>query len=141
MLKSRVNAIEDRIPDSVIMGNQLFEAVIAKNKTLVQVMVENGADVNLVDSRGMTPLMHSAKIHDPWISRFLVNNGADSSIKDLYGRTALDVAKEAKNWRVALCLSSLTPVSDDLRAEFDNLLQKEKMTRSRANYQSEIPGM
>ena len=58
------------------------------------------AKINIKDKRGYTCL-HIA-IHngfggdDPALDRLLVENGADSSIKNNYGETALDIAKRDK---------------------------------------------
>ena len=62
------------------------------------------AKINIKDRAGMTCLHLAVYIgygggvggDDPDLVRLLVENGADSSIKDNYGKTALDLAKSNK---------------------------------------------
>jgi uncharacterized protein len=60
---------------------------------LVRVLVEHGADVNVAQHGGWTPL-HQAAAHDlRRLTRFLLDHGADRSVKSEDGRTAEDMAR------------------------------------------------
>lgn len=90
----------------------LQKACTWENYEMVRLLVENGANVNCV-SPGMwssaPPLASLVKVHEqlPWMEKskpideedlniiiFLLENGADKSIKDYFGKTAYDYAVE-----------------------------------------------
>ncbi len=58
-----------------------------------QTMIEAGADVNVPDESGVTPLMAAAKNGDAPLVRDLLAHDAIPGAKDERGRTALDYAK------------------------------------------------
>jgi ankyrin repeat protein len=67
------------------------EAIVAATK-IVKLLVELGADVNEVGPYGWTAL-HAAAYHGRnEIIRFLVNNGANPNIMDMFGQTPLSIA-------------------------------------------------
>ena len=59
--------------------------------------MSNGADVNLVDHAGETPLHVAARRGELSCAQVLVHYGARSDIKDKDGETALDLAREQGN--------------------------------------------
>ena len=67
-----------------------------------------GADLNAAwDFIGYTPLIQAAENNDIEAVRILCENGAKSTIKDIYGNTAIDVATdEAVKAVLAKCVSS-----------------------------------
>ncbi|MDH3492282.1 MAG: ankyrin repeat domain-containing protein [Acidobacteriota bacterium] len=66
----------------------------------VRLLIEKGADVNKVENNGASPLIYAAQNSGidvetrKAIIRLLLKNGADKSLKDKTGKTALDWAKE-----------------------------------------------
>jgi ankyrin repeat protein len=63
-------------------------------------LVDRGADVNVPDGQGMTPLMSAALSGNPEVVRLLLSKGADAnaSNKKRKGKlTALEIAKFKKN--------------------------------------------
>ncbi|MBR5904541.1 MAG: ankyrin repeat domain-containing protein [Alphaproteobacteria bacterium] len=58
------------------------------NVETAQLLIDHGADVNAIDSNGWTPLFYAPDVN---IAKILVENGADISIKDKYGWPALDM--------------------------------------------------
>lgn len=71
-------------------------AAISKGDVLaVKKFIEYGADVN-EKSNDMTPLMIAARYNNIEIVKLLLDNGADSSIKNKNGFTALTFAKMSK---------------------------------------------
>ena len=55
----------------------------------IQLLVDKGADVNIVDTNGMTPLMAASELDwDPSIA-LLLTHGANVKSKDRNGKTAL----------------------------------------------------
>ena len=93
----------DEIKACIHAGGDLFErdrkgrtplhqAVIDGNYALVQHLINAGADVNDIDNEGHT-VLHAANFlvgkQDEKIVRLLIEKGADCSIKNSKGRTAL----------------------------------------------------
>ncbi|MBE3047284.1 ankyrin repeat domain-containing protein [Candidatus Bathyarchaeota archaeon] len=64
----------------------------ARNEELVQILLCAGADVNSKDDISLTLLYQASSYGHPEIVRILLDNGADVNITKL-GRTALDAAK------------------------------------------------
>lgn len=60
---------------------------------MTKCLLESGADVNFMDSRGWTPLMIAASQGYEDLVDFLLTNGADVNIVDKYGKKAVDKAK------------------------------------------------
>jgi ankyrin repeat protein len=60
----------------------------------VRSMIESGKNVNEQDEHGVTPLMLAAQNNHPAIVSFLLANGANPSLAEEYGNTALHYAKQ-----------------------------------------------
>lgn len=59
----------------------------------IKKLLADGADVNLPDDKGVTPLMLVVhKFDNPELVQFLINSGASVSVRDESGRTALMTA-------------------------------------------------
>ena len=58
----------------------------------VEALVSAGADVNLPNNEGMTPMMIALDNSQNGVARFLLDHGANPKVWDIYGRTALYVA-------------------------------------------------
>lgn len=67
-------------------------AVMAGVKSAVQIHISRGDDLNARDPNGMTTLMLSAARNKPAICRLLLDAGADPSLVDHTGKTAMDIA-------------------------------------------------
>lgn len=73
-------------------------------------LVNKGANLNVTDENGDTPLHHMAseKYTNPKAIKFLVNHGALVNAKNKKGKTALDLAKEKNNDKTVKLLEGLT---------------------------------
>jgi uncharacterized protein len=55
-------------------------------------LIKRGANVNAQNNDGITPLIDTP-VED--VARVLIENGADLSLRDKQGKTALEVAKQS----------------------------------------------
>ena len=70
---------------------------------IVQFLIESGADVNMTDLYGQTPLHNLSQMDNDHealekIISLFIEQGADLSIEDHDGRTPFQVAKDNGNW-------------------------------------------
>ena len=78
------------------------------NLTKIKKALDNGADVNAMDHNNKTALMNATEKSNIFTEYFdvvalLLNNGADKTIKNNDGKTALDFIKEEKGEYVKKC--------------------------------------
>lgn len=79
------------------------------DSSVVQLLVDYGANVNAQDTRGKTPLMIAASNGDLETVKLLLTLGADSCLADKYKHTALDYAKSHGHRQVQeLLVTTLT---------------------------------
>jgi ankyrin repeat protein len=64
---------------------------------MVQLLVDNGADVNQVNLNGATALLFAATFGQEEIARILLSKQADQTISDSQGKTALNHARLQEN--------------------------------------------
>ena len=76
-----------------IASTPLMNAAYRGNTNIINMLLENGADINYTTDFGMTALMYAASFNQFEAAKVLLENNADTSITDEYGRTALDLAK------------------------------------------------
>jgi ankyrin repeat protein len=82
----------------------LHWAVITHHSEVMRVLLAGGADVNAVDRFSYTPVLYAATIDfgDADTATALLAAGADASVKDKEGKTALSLAREYPYLRAAL---------------------------------------
>ena len=75
------------------IGNTpLISAAISGNIQAAMYLLLQGADVNCLGFQHCSPLMFAAQYYQPKMVHLLLAAGADTEIKDEFGRTALDLA-------------------------------------------------
>lgn len=79
----------------------LYWACISGKKDTVELLVDNGAEINVRCHLGQAPLHISVERGKNEITEFLISKGADVSVVDDYGRTALTIASISGNTEVA----------------------------------------
>jgi ankyrin repeat protein len=67
------------------------------NPRVARLLIERGADPNIRDSSGFTPLHYASQWWKIEIARVLVEHGANIEVKDNKGRTPLDIALEGQS--------------------------------------------
>jgi ankyrin repeat protein len=71
------------------------DAPVADGVATVKLLLDRGADPNLADDRGRTPLMIAAERGHAEIAALLLQRGSDPSRRDGQGKTARDLAADA----------------------------------------------
>ena len=107
---------DSAIPNATPLSRLLRTAVLAGVESTVRLHIDRGDDLNARDDKGQTPLMLSAARNKAVICKLLINAGADPSLLDPSGRTALSIAQAAQAAEAALVLESayvLCPVQRD----------------------------
>ncbi len=69
-----------------------------------QQLIQVGADVNVKDWQGATPLLHAIRWKQPHHAQFFLANGADVRARDTAGATALELALHRRSWPFNLAL-------------------------------------
>jgi ankyrin repeat protein len=64
------------------------------NETLVRLLIDNGAHINAQNNLGTTPLIFATMYNKRTSVILLLEKGADKTITDNEGKTALDYASE-----------------------------------------------
>jgi ankyrin repeat protein len=78
--------------------NMLTTAInVSKNKSIVELLLKNKADVNWKDAFNTTALMYAVSSGDLELVELLLAYGADVKASDGQGNTVLSAAKESKN--------------------------------------------
>jgi hypothetical protein len=62
----------------------------------VKVLLKNGAEVNMQDRSGNTPLIVAAKANFPEIIQLLIEFGADPRVEDVYGKAPIERCKDLR---------------------------------------------
>ncbi len=78
------------------------------NADSAQILIENGANVNQQDKFGNTPLHEATTEGHIQLIKSLMKNGADASIKNDAGMSALDIAIRRGNWKGIVTIRRLS---------------------------------
>lgn len=87
----------------------LFTAVLREDRPLAQRLLDAGANGDLTDDAGVTPLMVAAMHGDLESVRALIGHVTDVAARDRAGHTALYYAVNAQKVEIVDLLMSLTP--------------------------------
>lgn len=103
---ANVNEISHSKIDFIPSNTALHAAIAgARNLQVIQLLLNHGADPNILDSNGHICL-HTAAFHEDnrTIIEMLINHGAEVNLLDLEGKTALQLAEEKGHDEVAKLL-------------------------------------
>ena len=74
--------------------NGLFTAIQENDLFALEILIENGGDLEKPNSNGLSPLLFSAEIGNENCMRILIENGANDQARDEMGRTSIHLAAE-----------------------------------------------
>lgn len=85
-------------------------AAVAGKLEAAKLLLARGAKVNVVDKKGMTPLLYAASVDfgDGEMARVLRKAGASTAAKTTEGATAIDLARRYRHVNVAAALTDAT---------------------------------
>ena len=106
-------------------------AVLRRDETMTDCLLQYGASMNLSDADGNTPLMHAIKAKNMQAIHLLLEYGAKINTKNNQNETALDLAITFNLFDIAQKMTSVTKTGkeempDNLETLQEELLQKEK---------------
>lgn len=86
----------------------LFWAVVCRNPELINLLLDNDADINIKTHRntgGLTPLHQAVSVNHSVEAEILIRRGADISIRDADGLTPLERARKYGHAKMVAILS------------------------------------
>ena len=88
-------------------GTPLHDAALGGSAEVIASLLKRGAKIDAIDrDAGATPLMLAASMARTQAVETLLDHGADAGLKDRFGRTALDRAKETGDRRTVEALEN-----------------------------------
>jgi len=133
-LHNHVTTILSDASDIISNSNALMAAAGYNQEEIVKLLLENGANVNIANSWGVTPLMKASSNGHENIVKLLLENGADVSTKSNKGLTALDLAVANKHKKIAELLKRKGAKEDTKFLTYQKLrkydISKKKTTSS-----------
>jgi ankyrin repeat protein len=91
-------------------ANYLFRHEVVE---ILEILLANGADINGQDIWGETPLIRAVRFKNTHAIMTLIERGADPTIKENEGRTALDLANEHEELRATEAYWRLNDLRND----------------------------
>jgi len=83
------NTKAEIVNNDFLTENALHDAVRAGDLTLTKFLLKKGANINLADQYGFTPLHLAVRLHDTKIVKYLIGKGANVNTRDAYKDTPL----------------------------------------------------
>ncbi len=101
-------------------GKVIFSASSLRNihKAFMELMIESGADVNIKDRGGLTPIMHSCIKRSEDIFEVILRGGGDINAKDKNGMC------------VSQYVNTFVKLNDDKFARFQSIMQSYEINES-----------
>ena len=94
---NRWSNVLDRGTITVDQISRMAVAARDRHRSMIRLLVENGANVNSRAELGWTPLILAARGGDLENVKYLLSKGADPNIKDEDGKSIIELAEQAKS--------------------------------------------
>lgn len=66
-----------------------IDSIYDENSSVAEFLINNGADINVKNNHGETPLMYASRVHNIKVVELLIQKNADINAFNNYGNTAL----------------------------------------------------
>ena len=100
----------------------LFSAVHSGNIDGIILAVESGIDINAQDDRGATPLHMAAFRGEVEIAEYLLSEGADTTITNIDGLTALQTAEYVRHAMMVIVLGQASGIDSVMLPDADSTI-------------------
>lgn len=122
------NYLKKKIPINV--KNTALRLAVEKNRVkIARALIDNGANINVQDEKGITPLIIAAIKNYPSMVRMLLISNANERIKDKNGDTALIHSIRSNYMECFTILSNTYPEIDEQKARGKALFIAVKLGR------------
>lgn len=99
-------AVLKKLKQNKLNAQLIIAARMRKNKPFFVDLIKKGADINAINKEGRTALINAAIAKDYQTTKILLELNASTTIKDVYGKTALDYAYENGDKKMIQLLES-----------------------------------
>ena len=82
------------------MSTPLIAATIGNHSEIVELLIDNKANINAIDSNGATALIHALSINNFNIASILINKGADINKIDNFGIAPIHIVILKNNYEL-----------------------------------------
>ena len=112
-------------------------AVEVGSSGIVEALLKHGAGANNTEKSTALLLAAAAEADNPTITRKLLEAGADYTIRNYRGKTALEIAREHNNFNIAACIKKHIRAQNDQKIDLENTNKKQRVERPASN--DELP--
>lgn len=100
-----INGLEENI----YYPKLIFTAVEYNRLEMVEILLDRGANIDIIDFEGWTALMEAAYFNNIDIAKLLIDRNANVNVVDSEGNTALSLAKGRGNFQIVEFLINSEP--------------------------------
>jgi hypothetical protein len=115
-----------------------FETVYL-SYSIVRILIENGADINILDKNGQTPLIRAVLIRNDAIVKKLLEKNADLNIIDKDGNNAVGYAYSLPTYNIRDFVISKNKIIDMINDEYSKRAGRNLISVSRIGKNRGLP--
>ncbi|MFN8576268.1 MAG: ankyrin repeat domain-containing protein [Candidatus Sericytochromatia bacterium] len=95
ILSKNININDSNNLNQTALFNSINKDYSYSNYIIANYLIDKGANINIADNSGKTPLIISVLKGNDVFENLLINNNADKSIKDIFGKTYIYYKKNS----------------------------------------------